>query len=214
MRLLPFTFHVSRRSSSRRSPRGRRLRAERLDEPLRRPAAPSSASSRTPSSRDALKRFPGAKIVRRLPHMKTVEVELPGTRRGPARPARDRLRAPAARSARPRPSRRSPPVPAGAPLRVAVRRDAGERGARGRPARRERDQDRRRRHRARRHAPRHRREEPRDLGHRPPAHERRRPRRPRDVRLRARRRLGHERRGHRRIRRRRAAPDGQGGRRR
>src|SRR4029453_6795028 len=26
----------------------------------------------------ALKRFPGAKIVRRLPHMKTVEVELPG----------------------------------------------------------------------------------------------------------------------------------------
>src|SRR5688572_7567934 len=27
---------------------------------------------------EALKRFPGAKIVRRLPHMKTVEVELPG----------------------------------------------------------------------------------------------------------------------------------------
>jgi hypothetical protein len=26
----------------------------------------------------ALKRFPGARIVRRLPHMKTVEVELPG----------------------------------------------------------------------------------------------------------------------------------------
>jgi subtilisin family serine protease len=52
--------------------------------------APSGSTSSPASSRavvgfesnaelaEALKRFPGAKIVRRLPHMKTVEVELPG----------------------------------------------------------------------------------------------------------------------------------------
>jgi subtilisin family serine protease len=52
--------------------------------------APSGSTSRPATSRavvgfesnselaQALKRFPGAKIVRRLPHMKTVEVELPG----------------------------------------------------------------------------------------------------------------------------------------
>ena len=52
--------------------------------------APSGSTSAPPTDRavvgfesnaelaQALKRFPGAKIVRRLPHMKTVEVELPG----------------------------------------------------------------------------------------------------------------------------------------
>jgi subtilisin family serine protease len=53
-------------------------------------AAPSGATSRPQTTRavvgfesnaelaEALKGFPGARIVRRLPHMKTVEVELPG----------------------------------------------------------------------------------------------------------------------------------------
>ena len=52
--------------------------------------APSGSTSAPPTRRavvgfesnaelaQALKRFPGAKIVRRLPHMKTVEIELPG----------------------------------------------------------------------------------------------------------------------------------------
>ena len=187
--------------------------------------APSGSTSRPAVSRavvgfesnaelaKALKRFPGARIVRRLPHMKTVEVELPGHAAelhglpGIAYAHQPRLRTSKVEPALAAVFRPGLPyewqyvatrvneVPedvlrAASAIKIAVI-DTGVDVTHPDIAAKS----------------------ARDLGHRPPPHERAGPRRPRDVRLGARRRLEHERRRDRRIRRRRAAARRQGDRR-
>ena len=85
-----------------------------------------------------------------------------------SRPTRHRLRAPPARASDDGRARAHGDAPPGLPVRVAVRRHPGERGARGCAAGGGRDQDRRRRHRRGRDASGPGREVARDLGRRPP----------------------------------------------
>ena len=161
----------------------------------------------------ALEDFPGAKIVRRIPSYEDGRGRAGRAREPASRPSGNRLRAPPAGASENGRARPHGDVPPGPPLRVAVRRHARERSARGRPAGGERDQDRRRRHRCGRDASRPGREVARDLGRRSPSHERQGQRRPRHVRLLPRHGLRRQRRGNRRLRRRRQAPHGQCGRR-